>query len=224
MRSFAMPVFLGVAVSMACAPAQATDASVISAPAPSFGVGAFGSRFFGGSQSGPATAISDTRYQDTFEPGTGIRIDAGLDVNDTLRGVVGIVHSRWGGKTFRGGEFPAGARFSDLNLTAVYLGARLRFLPGAPVRPYVLGNLGLAGLSSVTVDRGSGPTPYWKSTLRDYLEFGGGLEYPVAGGFSLTADLRLQVFGKPDSASGLIAEATGGVALIGQVGFEVRWR
>lgn len=223
MRGLITAALLGGAGLFTGGQLEAADGPATSEPRPGVSVGVFGSRFFGYSQSGPTTPISDTRYQDTFEPGSGARLDAGLDLNETLRGVAGIVHSRWGGKYFRGGEFPAGARFGDLGLTAVYLGARLRFLPGASVRPYVLGNLGIAQLSAVTVDRGSGASPYWKNTFRDYLEFGGGLEYPVADRFSLTADLRIQVFGKPDSAAGLISEGTGGVALVGQVGFDVRW-
>jgi len=178
--------------------------------------------FIGGA-SGPTTLLSETDYADTFDTGYGGRLELFYDWNPSLRGQLGIVHNRWGGKSFTGGEFPVGAQFDDFRLTGFYIGVKYRFREASRLRPFVLGNLGVARLSSVKVtDRGS-EIPYWGDTIRDYFNLGGGLEYRVTKRSAIYLDVRLEAFGKPDSENYPIAEATGGQSLPITVGFDIRF-
>ncbi len=188
---------------------------------PSYGVavGGFVSQFVGG-ESGPETLLSDTGYNDTFDTGGGLRLEMFREFSEGMRGQIGLVYARWSGKFFTGGEFPAGAQFDDFSLYGAYLGGTV--LMGGPTqgfRPYILGNLGLVHLSSLTVESGGTTVAYWSGNWRDYLELGVGLARKMGDG-RLTLDLRLQAFGKPKSANYPIAEATGGQSLLFGIGYE----
>lgn len=182
------------------------------------------STFIGNSQSGPWTPVSDTLYSDTFEHGRGGRLEIFRDLDSTWRLQGGVARTGWSGRYFKGGEFPAGVQFGDFGATAFYGGARWRFREGNTVRPYFVGNFGLTWLDDVAVDTGSGPSPYWKRTLRDYLELGAGVEVRLSDRTALLFDGRFQVFGKPGSARGYTAEGTGGVAFLISAGFDFNLR
>ncbi len=206
-----------VSAALASSPALAADSTQAAAD---YGIsaGIFASRFVGG-ESGPETPLSATNYDDTFKSGAGLRLELYRDFPTGWRGQVGLVHTRWSGKFFVGGEFPAGAQFGDFSLTGVYVGGRVPFGAGEGFRPYILGNLGLAYLSDLTVVSAGSTIPYWSGTWRDYLEIGGGVARKLGTG-SLTLDLRLQAFGKPKSENFPIAEATGGQTLVLGIGYE----
>jgi hypothetical protein len=174
----------------------------------------------GGGDSGPETPLSTTKYKDTFDMGWGGRVEGFYDWTPTLRGQVGIVHNRWKGKHFTGGEFPNGADFGDFNLTALYIGLKYRFLPASRLRPYILGNIGVASLSSVDVTFNGSTRSYWSQTYRDYLDIGTGVEYRLTDHIGVYLDVRLEVFGKPNSDLGYIADATGGHSLPVTIGLD----
>lgn len=201
-------------------------ADEIPPPTPKYGIsiGAFVSTFFGESQSGPQTPLSNTTYSDTFNTGGGFRIEGYRDFDAGWRGQVGLVHSQWSGKYFVGGEFPAGAQFGDFSLSGVYVGGRYSWALASDWTPYVVGNLGIVNLSSLTVETGGTTIPYWSGNVRDYLELGAGVAWKLGHRQALTADLRLQAFGAPQSASYPVAEATGGTALLINVGYEWGFR
>ena len=199
-------------------PALAAEAAQ-SAPSYGIGVGAFVSQFVGG-ESGPETFLSDTSYTDTFNTGGGLRFEVFREFSEGMRGQVGLVYARWGGKFFTGGEFPAGAQFDDFSLYGAYFGGTV--FMGGPTQgfqPYILGNLGLVYLSSLNVVSGGTTIPYWSGNWRDYLELGVGVARKMGNG-RLTLDLRLQAFGKPNSATYPIAEPTGGQSLLFGIGYE----
>ena len=179
-----------------------------------YGVSASVSRikFFGGSQSGPETLLSDTNYQDTFDTGYGWRVEGFYEWKPALRVVLGIVHNEWDGKFFVGGVFPAGAQFDDFSLTGVYIGLKYRFRLNSRLRPFLLGNLGIVRLSSLDVTVSGSEIPYWDSTYRDYLNVGTGIEYRLTDKLALFLDARLELFGEPDSANSIISDATGASA------------
>ncbi len=184
-----------------------------------YAVGAFISQPFGGA-AGPETLLSRTDWDDVFDTGGGLRFELFREQPGGWRGQVGLVYSGWDGKFFVGGVFPAGAQFSDFSLYGAYLGGTALLnstLLG--YQPYFLGNLGLVHLSSVTAVTGGMTIPYWSGNWRDYLELGAGLRKKLNGG-TLTLDLRLQVFGKPESANYPISAATGGQSLLLGIGYE----
>jgi hypothetical protein len=170
--------------------------------------------------SGPETPLSETAYSDTFETGGGVRIEVYRNYSRAWRGQVGLVHTRWGGKYFVGGEFPAGAQFGDFSLSGIYLGGRFASERTSGVRPYAIGNLGIVRLSSLSVESGGATIPYWSGNWTSYAEVGAGVAWQHGHGRALTVDLRLQVFGAPESANYPIAEATGGGSLLLGVGYE----
>jgi len=180
---------------------------------------AFLSSFIGG-ESGPETPLSDTAYSDTFQTGGGARVEGYRDFGSGWRAQVGLVHARWRGAYFVGGEFPSGAQFGDFSLTGIYVGGRIASDRTSGLVPYVLGNLGLVRLSSLSVQSGGATIPYWSDTWRDYLELGAGVAWPLRGASAITVDVRLQAFGKPTSVNFPIAEATGGQTLLLNVGYE----
>lgn len=79
-------------------------------------------------------------------------------------------------------------------------------------------------LDAVTVDTGNGPSPYWKRTLRDYLELGAGVEVRMTDRTAILLDGRFQIFGKPGSDRGYTAEGTGAVAFLLSAGFDFNLR
>jgi len=178
---------------------------------------------FIGGVSGPTTPLSDTYYSDTFDTGFGGRLELFYDWNANLRGQIGVVHNRWSGKFFTGGEFPDGAQFDDFSLTGLYIGLKVRFREAARLRPFILGNLGIVKLSSVKVTVNGNEIPYWSDTMRDYLDLGAGLEYQLTERAAVFFDVRLEVFGKPDSENWPIAEATGGDSLPITIGLDMRF-
>ncbi len=165
---------------------------------------------WGGGDSGPETPISATKYKDTFDSGWGGRMEGFHDWTQNVRGQVGIVSNRWKGKHLTGGEFPSGADFGDFNLTALYIGLKYRFLNYSSLRPYIVGNIGVANLSSVDVTFNGSTRAYWSQTYRDYLDMGAGVEYRLTDRVGVYFDFRLAFFGKPNSVMGFIAAATGG--------------
>jgi hypothetical protein len=183
-------------------------------------VSAFTAPFIGG-DSGPETLLSPTYYQDTFGTGTGVHLEGFHDFGPMLRGQLGYVYTRWPGKNFTGGEFPAGASFSDFSLTGLYVGLKVRFLEDSRIHPFVLGNLGVVRLSSVDVNVGGVTSPYWGQTYRDYIELGTGLEYRFTREVAVYVDLRLESFGKPKSENPPISDATGGSSLTGSIGLDL---
>jgi len=124
--------------------------------------------------SGPETQLSETAYSDTFETGGGVRIEVYRNYSRAWRGQVGLVHTRWGGKYFVGGEFPTGAQFGDFSLSGIYLGGRVASSRISGVRPYAIGNLGIVRLSSLSVESGGTTIPYWSGNWTDYAELGAG--------------------------------------------------
>ncbi len=182
-------------------------------------VGLFGSQFIGG-DSGPETLVSPTHYNGTFGTGVGGRVELFKDFNPTWRGQIGVVHTRWSGKNFSGGEFPSGAKLGKFNLTAIYAGAKAHVFETKTLQPYVVGNLGAARLPSVSITTGGMTQPYWSSSWTSYLELGAGVGYPLSSATVLTSDLRLQLFGAPKSANHPISDATGGSALLFSVGLD----
>ena len=177
---------------------------------------------FIGGDSGPTTLISETNYKDTFDTGYGARAELFYDLSRGWRFCLGGVYNRWEGQFFQGGEFPQGAQFDDFSLAGLYAGAKYRFNRAKSWRPYVLGNFGIVSLSEVTVTVNGSKQPYWYQTYRDYLDLGVGIEYGLTPRFALYADVRLSFFGKPNSANGIIAEATGGQTL--PISFGVAYR
>ena len=168
--------------------------------------------FFGGSQSGPETLISDTNYQDTFETGHGLRLEGFYEWTPTRRAILGFIHNQWDGRFFRGGAFPNGAQFDDFSLTGVYIGLKLRFRQDSRLRPCFLVNFGIVRLSSLDVTVNGSEIPYWDSTYREYLDLGAGIEYDLTDNVVFFLDARLELFGKPDSANPPISDATGASA------------
>lgn len=219
-----LSVPLGVLCTLCCVSSAWADEVPPAASTYGISVGAFVSTFFGGGQSGPQTPVSDTLYSDTFETGGGFRIEGYRNFDSGWRGQVGLVHSQWSGKYFAGGEFPSGAQFGDFSLNGIYLGGRYAWERTSRWMPYVVGNLGVVQLSSLTVETGGTTIPYWSGNWRDYLELGVGVAWKLDSRQALTADLRLQVFGKPESANYPIAEATGGTAVMFNVGYEWGFR
>lgn len=214
----------GVSFALFCTVSAWADEVPPAAPRYGISIGAFVSTFSGGGQSGPQTPLSDTLYSDTFNTGGGFRIEGYKDFGAGWRGQVGLVHSQWSGKYFVGGEFPAGAQFGDFSLSGIYVGGRYSWALASAWSPYVVGNLGIVNLSSLTVETGGTTLPYWSGNWSDYLEMGAGVAWKLDDHQALTADLRLQVFGAPKSANYPIAEATGGTALMINVGYEWGFR
>lgn len=212
-----------ICLAMLCLPFHAVSvlADTGATPGPAYGIaaGAFLSSFIGG-ESGPETPFSDTAYSDTFQTGGGARVEGYRDFGSGWRAQIGLVHARWRGEYFVGGEFPSGAQFGDFSLTGIYVGGRIASDRTSGLVPYVLGNLGLVRLSSLSVQSGGATIPYWSDTWRDYLELGAGVAWPLRGTSAITVDVRLQAFGKPTSVNFPIAEATGGQALLLNVGYE----
>jgi len=201
---------------LAAAPALAEDGSQ---PASRYGfaAGAFVSQFIGG-DSGPVTPLSETQYPDTFSTGGGLRLEAYRNYDSGWRGQIGLVYASWSGKFFTGGEFPAGAQFGDFDLYGIYVGGRYPFGRADGFQPYVLGNLGVVHLSSLTVVSGGTTIPYWSGNWRDYLEIGAGVAQRMGSG-AITVDVRLQTFGAPEPATYPIAAATSGSSLLLGVGY-----
>jgi hypothetical protein len=178
---------------------------------------------FVGGDSGPTTPISATDYKDTFDTGYGGRIEIFYDLVNGWRFYLGGVYNKWEGQFFQGGEFPNGAKFDDFSMAGFYIGVKYRFNREARIRPYLLGNLGLVSLSSVDVTVNGNKIPYWDQTYRDYLDLGAGIEYGLTNKVTLFLDIRLEAFGKPDSANFPIAEATGGQTLPITFGIDYRF-
>jgi hypothetical protein len=170
--------------------------------------------------SGPETPLSRTTYSDTFDSGSGVRIEVYRNYSRVWRGQVGLVHTRWPGKYFVGGEFPAGAQFGDFSLSGIYVGGRVASSRVSGIRPYANGNLGIVRMSSLSVESGGTTIPYWSDNWTSYAEVGAGVAWQYDHGRALTVDLRLQLFGAPESANYPIAEATGGGSLLLGVGYE----
>ena len=203
-----------------CSHALAED---VQRPEPRNGVSisGFGAYFFGDAQSGPQTLLSETRYQDTFGTGAGLRFEGFHDFGPVLRGHIGFVYTRWPGKTFTGGEFPAGASFEEFSLAGLYVGAKIRFLEDARIHPFLLANLGVVRLSSVNVTAGGVTSPYWGSTYKDYLELGPGLGYSFTRQVAVYLDFRLALFGAPKSENPPVSDATGGSYLTVNIGLDL---
>ena len=178
---------------------------------------------FIGGDSGPTTPISATHYQDTFNTGYGGRIEIFYDRTDAWRFYLGGVYNKWQGQFFQGGEFPNGAQFDDFSMAGVYIGAKYRFNKTSRIRPYLLGNFGLVSMSSVDVTVNGNKIPYWDQTYRDYLDLGTGIEYGLTNKVALYLDIRLEFFGKPNSANFPIAEPTGGTSLPITFGIDYRF-
>ncbi len=177
---------------------------------------------FVGGASGPTTLISDTDYKDTFDTGYGGRVEFFYDGSHGWRFYLGGVYNQWKGKFFQGGEFSEGAQFDDFNLAGIYLGAKYRFNRESNMRPYLLGNLGVVSLSEVNVTVNGNKRPYWNQTYRDYLDLGVGVEYGLTKRIALFIDVRLEIFGKPDSVD-FIAAATSGSTLPVNFGIDYRF-
>ena len=178
---------------------------------------------FVGGDSGPTTPISETDYKDTFDTGYGGRIEIFYDWTEEWRFYLGGVYNRWKGQFFIGGEFPNGAQFDDFSMAGVYIGAKYRFNRESRLRPYILGNLGIVSMSSLDVTVNGNKIPYWDQTIRDYLDIGAGIEYALTNKVAVYLDIRLEAFGKPDSANYPIAEATGGQSLPITFGIDCRF-
>lgn len=144
--------------SMVCAVLVGGPALAQAPSSYGFAAGAFLLQFVGG-MSGPETPISATRYSDTFDTGAGVRLEAFRDLSDGWRGQVGIVYAQWSGRSFTGGEFPAGAQFGDFSLAGPYLGLRYSMAREPDYVPYLLGNFGLVYLSSLNVASGGNTVP-----------------------------------------------------------------
>jgi len=207
---------IALGVPLASAPVLAADSGP-SVTGEGLHVGAFLSGFIAG-DAGPVTLVSETGYADTFDAGGGLRLEWYRDYDNRWRAQVGLVYSAWGGRYFAGGEFPAGAQFGDFSLAGIYIGGRLHFGGDERYQPYVVGNLGLVYLSSVSVQTGGTTMSYWTGNWRDYLELGAGVARRTGEG-ALTVDVRMQVFGKPEPATWL-ASATAGTALMLAIGYE----
>ena len=176
---------------------------------------------FLGGDSGPETPISQTNYYDTFDTGWGGRLEVFYDWTAMLRVHLGVVHNEWSGKYFTGGEFPQGAQFGDLDLTAFYIGCKVRFAEGSRLRPYLLGNLGVVQVSSVDITTGGNTLPYWSSTTTSFLDLGAGIEYTFSKHVAAFIDVRVEIFGTPDSAMGFMAEGTGSDSLPVSIGIDI---
>jgi len=159
--------------------------------------------------------IGAPEYEDAFGTGGGVRLEPYYDFNQQLRGVLGFTIQRWPGDTFSGVEF------DDLKLWSLYAGVKYRFLPGSAVRPYVLADVGYAKLDSVDITIGNTSGTYWKSTDTFLLDFGGGAEFVVTPNFSLFIDIRMQIFGEPDSALEPASDADGGVSVPVSIGLNL---
>ncbi len=154
-------------------------------------------------------------YEDAFDPGWGVRVEPYLDFNDSLRGVLGFTTQRWGGQTYLGFDF------DDLKLWSVYAGVKYRFLPNSKVRPYLLADLGYANLDAVNLSSGNSSATYWSETDTFLLDFGGGAEFVVSSNLSVFFDIRLQIFGKPDSELGPSSDATSATSMPVSVGLNL---
>jgi hypothetical protein len=178
--------------------------------------------FSGGSQSGPQTPLSDTNYQDTFETGHGLRLEGFYEWTPGISVILGLIHDEWDGKFFRGGEFPNGAQFDDFSLTGVYIGLKRRFKRDSRFRPFLVGNFGIVRLSSINVTVNGSEIPYWDSRLRDYLDLGVGIESDLTDNVAFFMDVRLVVFGRPESVNPPISLATGATPL--QITFGIDYK
>jgi hypothetical protein len=202
---------------LVAAPSSAADESQL-ASRYGFAAGGFVSQFIGG-DSGPVTPLSETQYPDTFSTGGGLRLETYRNYDSGWRAQIGLVYASWSGKFFTGGEFPAGAQFGDFNLYGIYVGGRYPFGRAEGFQPYVLGNLGVVHLSSLTVVSGGTTVPYWSGNWRDYLEIGAGVARRMGSG-AITLDVRLQMFGAPAPAPYPLAAATSGSSILFGLGYE----
>jgi hypothetical protein len=145
-------------------------------------------------------------YNDAFETGGVVRVEPFYDFTPMIRGQFGLVHAKWDGDTFNG------VTFEDLKMKGLYVGVKVRFLDGRPIRPYAVADLGFARLDSVSVTglHGAGVTTrYWDSTDTGYFDIGGGCEFQVNPRLSFFVDLRVMATGEPDSADPPFSDADG---------------
>lgn len=216
MRQLTRPFFI-LCMLVGVAPALAQDSS---SPTRTYGfaTGVFVSSILRGN-SGSTTGFSESNYDDTFGTGAGLRLEGFRNFSSEARAHVGLVYTRWPGKFFTGGAFPAGAQFDDFSLAGPYLGGRATFGSWGGFQPYLLANVGAVYLSSLTVQSGGATIPYWDGSWQEYFEAGVGVARKTGSG-TLTFDLRLQDFGRPKSANSPIADATVGLMLLFGVGYE----
>jgi Outer membrane protein beta-barrel domain len=146
------------------------------------------------------------QYNDAFDAGWTARIEPYYDFHPMIRGQFGVAYNRWAGATY------VDTKFSDLKILTYYVGAKVRFRPGAAVRPYVVADIGAAHIDAVDI---SGPAVtggkqrYWGSTLTAFIDFGGGVEFQAGPNVSFFLDARLQGTGAPHSEYGPASDADG---------------
>lgn len=146
-------------------------------------------------------------YNDAFDAGWLARVEPYFDFTPMIRGQFGVAHNRWSGKTFD--SLGTSVAFSELEMTAYYVGVKFRFLPRSPVRPYAVADFGAVHLSSVDVSVAGGPRqPYWNSSTTVFADIGGGAEFIVSPNVAFFIDFRVQGTGEPDAAI-FSAEADG---------------
>jgi len=184
-----------------------------------FAVGAFAASFFGGNSDSTDPSLPQTDYSDTFGTGAGLRLEAFRNFTSEARGQIGLVYTKWPGKSFTGGAFPAGATYGDFSLLGPYLGGRATFGGWSGFVPYLVVNLGAVYLSSIDVQSGGVTMPYWTGRWREYMEVGVGIVRRTGNG-ALTFDVRLQDFGKPSPNNPAISGSSAGISLLFGVGYE----
>jgi len=135
-------------------------------------------------------------YDDAYDTGWTGRIEPFYDFTSMVRGQAGAAYNKWGGKTF------GAIRFEDLKVMAYYVGVKIRFRPNTDIRPYVVGDIGVAQISGVSVSLQGvpGQIQYWNSTTTAFLDIGGGVEFNIAPKVSFFLDIRVQGTGEPNSA------------------------
>ena len=207
--NYAVPVALLLASSaLAQEPEHGIEASV------------FGSAFFGGDsgvQFGAGSAASRTRYSNTFDTGIGFNVHYYRQFHPTYRWQAGVLHHRWPGNYFNGGEFQVGAQFGapgqfdDLVITGVFGGFTAIARRHSQWQPYASADLALVHIEELNVTVNGVSQPYWKSSFKDHLHLRAGVQYLASETVTIVVHLGFSILGTPDAVD-IFSSATAGSA------------
>ena len=165
----------------------------------------------------PAPIHPETGFEDTFGTGVGISAQYFRQMGAAFRWQVGLIHRRWPGQYFEGGEFQPGwqfgaaGRFDDLALTGAYAGVSVIRPPGPKLRPFASLDLAVVRISELNVTVSGDSEQYWKSATKDFLVLKGGITYRVSDRTAVLIHAGASILGQPDSVD-VFAGATAGTA------------
>jgi outer membrane protein W len=157
-----------------------------------------------------ADAEGSPAYKDAFDTGWGGRVELYYDFTPSLRGQFGGTYQVFSGQDVDLLGLPV--QFEDLEVWAIYLGGKYRFLPGSKFRPYLVGDVGYAQRQAVDIALSqdlvvggqvfpAGSTvAFWDDTGTYFADLGLGFEFMVTPNLGIYLDARAQIFGTPDEA------------------------